>query len=235
MAHRPLVPAPLATVVVLVCLAGAAPAAAQSIPSPYRFIERGQEAGAYVGHVALDRGRFGFGPKGGVFYGGSYAVAVGGLVALEGAVSFMPTERDVVNPRRVEGDRVLDDPAEVALVNLSARLRFNLTGRRTWNRIQPYAVVGAGLIFDAEGRQVEDQRLEEDERFDFGTTFAGVFGAGARVMLTDRIALRGEAAVTLYQLEVPEGWFDPELEIEDVAESEWASAGTFTLGAAYLF
>lgn len=222
---------------VVACLApllAPVPGTAQNIPSPYRFIERGQEAGPVVGYMSADAGRFGLGPKSAVFYGGSYAVAVGGPVSLEGAVLVVPTERDVVNPRRV-GDQVLDDPAEVTLVNVTARLRFNLTGRRTWHGLQPFALAGAGVMFDVQGEQAEDQRLEEDERFDFGTEFTGVFGGGARWVVTPTLALRGEAGISLYQLDVPEGWRDPVLELENVPESEWVSASVFTLGATILF
>jgi hypothetical protein len=215
-------------------LLGTATLGAQEIPSPYRFIEKGQEAGVIFGQMDLDPGRFGFGPKSSSFYGGRYAVAVGGPVSLEGVLLFIPTERDVVNPRRVD-DQVLEDPSEVTLVNMSARLRFNLTGRRTWNGIQPFALAGAGVMFDAQGRQAEDQRLEEDERFEFGTSFAGVFGGGLRWIVQQRIAVTGEAAINLYQLDVPEGWRDPQLGLEGSPESEWVSAGTFTLGVSLLF
>lgn len=222
-------------VVVFTFLLQATPGRAQRIPSPYRYIEKGQEVGAVAGYLAADEGRFGFGPKGAMFYGASYAVAVGGPVSLEGMLTFMPSERDVVNPRRVEGDRVLDDPAEVSLVNISARLRFALTGRRTWNRLQPFVAVGAGVMFDAEGSQAEDQRLEADEQFDFGTSFAGSLGGGFRLLLTDGLALRADAGLTLYQLDVPDGWRDPALGLADSPESEWVSAGTLTLGATLLF
>ena len=226
--------APTLTAVVAALLLPAA-GLSQEIPSPYRHIERGQEGGAIVGYMDADPGRFGFGPKGAAFWGAWYGVNVSGPISLEGVATFMPTERVVVNPRRVEGDRALPDPAEVNLVNLNARLRFNLTGRRTWNRLQPYAAVGAGIIFDAQGRQAEDQRLEEDERFDLGTQFAGVFGGGFRALITDRIAVRGEAAISLYQVDVPDGWRDPDLGLGDSPESEWVSAPTFTLGASLLF
>lgn len=220
--------------VLLAILAGS-PVAAQEISSPYRYIERGQEVGPVVGYLDTDRGRFGLGPAPAVFYGAAYAVSISGPVALEGTVSVMPTERDVVNPRRVEGDRVLPDPAEVALLNVAARLRFNLTGRRTWNGIQPFVTAGAGLMFDVEGEQAEDQPLQPDERYDFGTEFNGVFGGGLRAILADRFALRAEAALTLYQVEIPDGWRDPDLGLGGAPESEWVSAPTLSLSLGYLF
>jgi hypothetical protein len=202
---------------------------AQTIPSPYRYIEHGQEAGAFVGWLSADRGRFGFGPGPGLVLGGRYGVELTGPLALEAALTTFRTTRDVVNPARAEGDRVVGE-ADVALVLIEARLRFALTGRRTWRGLQPYVLTGGGISFDVEGTQRDDVlELEERDRFDFGTKFTGSLGAGARWMVGDRLTLRAETLLNLWKLGTPAGFQDEERGFEAVPDSEWANARGVTL------
>lgn len=213
-------------------LSTAIPAAAQSIPSPYRYIEEGQEAGLFVGRLSSERGLFGYGPAPGLSLGLRYSVEVSGPFALEGIFTSLPTTRDVMSPGRAEGDRRIGE-ANVALAAFEARLRFALTGRRTWNGVQPFLVLGGGLAFDAEGTQQADLELQEQDRFDFGTRFTGTIGGGLRYILADRFVIRGDATMSIWKLNVPEGFRDPELGFEDSPESEWANSPGITLGIAY--
>lgn len=227
---------PLLGLAFAVALAGlsAVPASAQRIPSPYRYIEPAQEVGFFVQYVDTDLGRFGLGPESALALGARYAVEVSGPFGFEGGVMFLPTERVVVNPQ--PGGLIrLDDPAETSLVFIDARARFALTGRRSWKSIQPFVSLGGQIVFDVAGDQEEDQRVVADDRFDFGTEIGGVFGVGARIFLTERVILRTEAGLNLYQLEIPEGFRDPALELEAVPESEWVNAGVFTVGLGYAF
>jgi hypothetical protein len=212
----------------------AAPLHAQSIPSPYRFIEKAQEGGIFVGYFDTDAGRFGFGPKSAVYTGIRYGLELAGPLGLEGVASVVPTDRDVINPGRDEGDRVVD-VAEATLLFVEARLRFALTGRRTWNRLQPFASAGIGLGMDVQGSQREDQLLLEADRFDFGTKFVGSFGAGTRVILGRNFTVRVDASVLLYQLSTPNGFEDPERDLGNVPESEWVAGRGLTLGLSYRF
>lgn len=226
---------PLALVAVLAAgVPAAAPLAAQSIPSPYRFIEERQEIGVFGGLFHGDAGRYGFGPGPGPLSGLRYGLELSGPLGLEGLVSFAPTTRDVINPGREEGDRKVEE-AEVALVFFEARLRFALTGRRTWHGFQPFAFVGAGLGFDAAGDQAEDLVLPEDDRFDFGTRFQGTGGAGVRFLLGRRWVLRADAALLLYELETPQGFFDEDRDLGAVPEKEWVNTTTVSLGFAFRF
>jgi hypothetical protein len=215
----------------------AVPASAQSIPSPYRFIEKRQEGGVFVGYFATDTGKFGFGPKSALAAGIRYGLELSGPLGLEGVATFVPTERDVVNPARDEGDRVVGDPAEATLLFVEARLRFALTGRRTWHGIHPYIFAGAGLGLDVQGRQQEDELIQDSDRYEFGTRFVGSTGAGARLILGDRLVVRADAGLLLYQLKTPEGFQNPDrnLNLGTVPDSEWMSGKTLSLGLAYLF
>lgn len=232
----PRIPAIRIALGTLALLLTAGAARAQDIPSPYRFIEKGQEAGLITGYYNLDRGRFGFGPESGFAIGARYGFEVGGPVALEATAISIPTTRSVVNPARIEGDRVVET-ADVALVTLEARLRFALTGRRTWNGLNPFIFLGAGLGFDAQGDQSEDQVIGAEDRFDFGTKFLGSAGAGTRIFLTNRLAARVEGGLLLYQLGTPSGYSNPDrnLDLGEVPEDEWVSGTHLSIGLSFLF
>ena len=73
---------------------------AQTIPSVYQFLEKAQEAGPFVGRITLSTGRFGYGPKGGLLFGGRYGVHVSGPISLEGAIGVVEGARDIISPGR---------------------------------------------------------------------------------------------------------------------------------------
>lgn len=218
----------------LALLLGSSAIEAQSIPSPYRFVEKGQEAGIFSGYFSAASDRFGLGPKSAPAFGARYAVGLSGTIALETVATMAATPRDVVNPNRVEGDRVIEE-AESLLTLLEARLRFALTGRRTWHGLQPFVLIGVGVGWDSQGAQAEDALLADEDQFDFGTKFTGSFGGGFRYLITDRFHFRGDATAMLYQIGVPDGFREAGLGLGDVAESEWVTSNMLTLGFAFRF
>ncbi len=216
-------------------LVGASGLRAQSIPSPYEFIERGQEAGVFAGYFAAGSDRFGIGPRSAPFLGARYAVTVSGPVALEAVLKAIPTTRDVVNPNRLPGDQIIEE-SEVLLGFAEARLRIGLTGNRTWNGLQPFALLGIGLATDLAGQQAEDLQLSEEFRFDFGTKFTGSFGGGVRWILNDRFHARIDLAAQLYQIDNPSGFRTPELDPDGfVPEGQWTTSQAISLGFAIRF
>ena len=208
--------------------------AGQTIPSAYRFIETRQEAGPFAGWIAPGTGQFGYGPGPGPISGARYEIGFGGPVALEGAIGVIDSTRDIVDPRRAEGDRVIGEtPAMMATGDL--RLKLSITGPRTWHGLNPFVLVGAGIAWDlAEAGELEKD-LEETDRFDFGTSFVAELGGGLRWFITERIVLRAESLFYLWRLEAPVGFRDPERGFENVGQSEWANATSITLGIGYRF
>ena len=85
----------------------ASPALAQTIPSVYEYLEARQEAGPFVGPMVAGEGRFGFGPSGGLVYGARYGIELTGPLAFEAMTGLVDGERQVVDPSRLEGDRVV--------------------------------------------------------------------------------------------------------------------------------
>ena len=214
---------------------------AQTIPSPYRFIDNRQAASLVGGYMSLARGSLELGPKSGTYVGGRYALEVGGPIFLEGLLSYLPTVRDVIDPRRQLGDRSIGE-TNVHLIMLDARLSFSLTGRRTWNRLTPHLFVGAGVAHDAgRGNEVEGVLLPEDV-FHFGTAFTASAGTGARFMLGSRLMVRTDASLKLWQLGTPTGFDDPGKRPTDEEdplyapeESEWVGGYGLTVSLAWRF
>jgi hypothetical protein len=207
---------------------------AQTIPSPYRFVDTRQEAGLLLGSVQTGTGRFGFGPSSGLAIGARYGVDVSGPFGLEGAVTYLPTTRDLIDPRRPEGDRVRGE-ADANLLLIDARLRFSLTGRRTWNNLAPFLFAGAGGAIDLAGDSESEELLREEDRFDLGFSLLGSLGGGVRWMIAENLLVRGDAQLLLWQLDTPQGFSDVSLGFEAVQQVEWVNNAAFTLGLAYRF
>jgi hypothetical protein len=218
--------------------AGFSPAVAlgQSIPSPYRFVENRHEAGVFVGYASPGTGRFGFGPSPGTSLGMRYGIRLGGPFSLDAAVAYLTTTRDVIDPSRAEGRRVVGE-VDAGIATLDARLRFSLTGDRTWNGISPFVFMGAGGAFDMKGESdVEADLLElENDRFRFRPTFLGLLGSGVGWHPSERLMLRADVSLFMWRLKTPPGFRAAEREFEGVGEKEWVSGPSFSLGAAFRF
>jgi len=206
----------------------------QEIPSPYRFFQDRQEVGIFAGSTGQGTGRFGFGPKSGLLLGARYGIHVGGPFGLEGVVGYNATTRDVVDPSRPVGTRVVGE-ADANLMSIDARLRFSLTGDRTWNKLNPFLFLGAGVTWDLAGESEADKLVLPDDRFDFGARFLTLFGGGARWFLTDRILIRTDLAIPLYRLKTPRGYFNTALGLEKVDEKEWVGGPSFTISVGFHF
>lgn len=226
---------------VLPCLLAAGPAAAQSIPSPYRHIDNTQAGSIFGGYMSLATGSLDLGPRSGAFVGGRYAVEAGGPVFFEGLFTYLPTVRDVIDPRRQLGDRSLGR-SDVHLLMLDARLSFSLTGRRTWNGVTPHLFVGGGVAHDAAGPGELDGDLQPEDVFDFGTAFTANAGTGFRFLPGSRFMVRADASLTLWQLSTPGGFSDPGKRPDDREDplysperSEWVGGYGLALSLAWRF
>jgi hypothetical protein len=218
----------LLSVILPVSLAG------QTVPSVYQFIETKQEAGAFIGTLTMGSGRFGFGPKGGLLIGGRYAIEISGPFSMEGVVGYSPGTRDLIDPSRVEGKRVVGE-VDALLTTVDLRLKFSLTGDRTWHGLSPFIVTGGGIAFDLAGEDEAEQDLLQDDRFKFGTSFMGVLGTGIRYFPSKRFMIRSDMGLTLWQIDTPRGYVSPERDFENVGDSQWTSGIYLTFGAAWRF
>jgi len=203
-----------------IILAAPAAAHAQSIPSAYSFIETRQETGVFAGYMNSNAGRFGYGPNGGLMYGGRYAVRLSGPVALEGVAGVIQGTRDIINPSLPESSWKIGE-GDVLLTTVDARLRFTATGDRTWHALSPFLVIGAGVAFDLADAPAANQFLEERDVFDFGTSFYGTLGLGTHLYVMDHLALRTDGTFSLWRLKTPPGFSDTDRPFTGVENREW--------------
>lgn len=226
----PTLVAALAGVAALV--GAAAPVSSQSVPSSFRYVEHGKTVSVFVADFGSEVGRFGFGPRSGTLLGARWGVETGGPLAVEFVGSYFPTTRAVVDPRQAGGPGVVGE-ADVDIASVDVRARFSLIGRRTWNGLRPHVLAGIGLGFDLASEQEQDERVAVVDRYEFGTAFLGVFGGGIGWSLGERIELRGDAYVTLWKLDTPDGFLD---QVEgDVPEGEWVNNGALSIGLSYRY
>ena len=217
----------------------ASPAGAQTIPSPYRFIEGRQEVSLISGYMPADPGIYDLGPRSGPVFGARYAIEAVGPIFFEGLLSYLPTNRAVIDPRRSREDWSIGE-TDVHLVMLDARFDFSLTGRRTWRRISPHVFLGGGLAIDLAAEGESEQELLPEDLFDFGTAFTANAGTGLRVSLTSKLMLRAEASMTLWRINTPGGFQDPAKRPstdgqENLQQREWVAGTGLTLSLGWRF
>lgn len=208
------------------------PVRAQTIPSSFEYLERRQEIGPFIGGMTAGTGRFEFGPSGGMTYGTRYALELTGPLALEGTAGLVDGDRDVIDPSRVEGDRVIGQ-SSTRLFVVDAGLRFTFTGRRSWHKLAPFISLGGGLVMDMKGPSQLDATLLPADVFDFGNSFHGLLGAGTRIFITDALAARVDGIFSLWKIDTPPGFSDPDRAFENVADGEWVAGKTLSLTLLY--
>ncbi|TVP49835.1 MAG: hypothetical protein EA350_01470 [Gemmatimonadales bacterium] len=212
-----------------------AEAGAQTITSPYEFIEGRHEAGVFLIHVPGNRGTMELGPGDGLLTGARYALDLGGPFALEFTGFVQPTDRRVRAPDAA-GQEILELGTASALVGgLDGRVRFTLTGPRTWHNLAPFVVAGGGVVGNLSGRIEEEEELPTEARFTFGPSFMGVLGVGTRYFLTEQLVLRLDATAHFWKLGTPQAYLNLPEEAGPVVQQEWPAVGGFGVGLSWRF
>lgn len=208
--------------------------AAQTIPSPYRYVETTQSAGIFAGWLVTDTGENQIGPHSGPILGARYTVRLSGPLSGEVGLATIPSQRTVFRRASAAGDSLrleaVEDVNSLVLLG-EAGLRFHLTGPRTWNGLAPYAALSGGGVWDVLGASEADEALDATQRVEFGPGFAVGGGAGTDWFLSERFVLRIEARDYLWRLTTPQGLTqDGQQE-----ETEWTNNVGLTLGVALYF
>lgn len=231
----------MAIVAALGSMAG--PVRGQQIGSPYDFIETAQGVRAFASYIFTDRGSIDLGPGSGPAGGVGYNIRISGPFELDAQATFFPTSRSVYDITPQDSATLHDDPragleelgtAGLSLLLLDATLRFDLTGPRTWYRLQPYALIGAGGVFRLASDDADEDNLPTDVelRVRFQNGFTGHVGAGFEWYATERITVRADARDVLWKLHVPSGFFQPGRRIDD---EQWVQNGQLSLGLVFRF
>jgi hypothetical protein len=215
-------------------LAGTSAAAAQTIPSPYRFIDQRHEAGLFVSVVPEVRGSLDIGPGGGLAYGARYSIELGGPFALEATSFLLPTDRQVRVPSVSGVFTELGDVSSM-VAGADARVRFGLTGARTWNGLAPFLLLGGGVAGDLYGRRELEAELPDNVRFQFGPSFLGTLGAGTRWLPFSRVTVRLDAQFHLWKVGTPAAFLNRNEGLEPLPDQEWLGVPAFTTGLSYRF
>jgi hypothetical protein len=195
----------------LVLLASAGSVQAQTLDSPYRFIDTNQYAGLFGGYVSATTGRLELGPESAPMFGARWAIRVTGPFSFGAEVGYMPTTRtvhDTILATPVTTDSLYRavGEADMNVLTVLGHVRFNITGGRTWNHLQPFLVFGGGAALDLAGDAAADADLDANERFDFGTSFAGQVGAGIEWYPSARWSARVDAQSMFWKLKVPDAF-----------------------------
>jgi hypothetical protein len=213
-----------------------APAAAQRIDSPYRFLDHNQHLGVHAGALGGSEGVLGLGPQGGLMLGARWAIRVSGPLSLGVDLSYTPTQRTVRDTVFVVPDSVFlgVGDADMHLLGVMGTVRFNITGPRTWHGLQPFLSLGVGAVTDLAGRPALEEDLEPTARFGFGTSFAGHFGAGTEWFPTERVSLRLDARNMMWRLRVPDAFLLTQFG-RTVERAGWENSVLLSAGVSYNF
>ncbi len=207
---------------------------AQTISSPYRFIEGSHDFGVMFGIVQENRGAMGIGPGGGSLLGGRYAIELSGPLALEAAGYLIPTDRVVYDAVPGKGLVPLGN-TDTMIGGLDVRMRFSLTGDRTWHGVVPFLMAGGGIAGNLSGPSEFTAEIPAAERVGFGPSFLGIMGGGTRWIPFQRLTLRVETSLSIWKVETPLGFSEVKEDLEVFVDQEWLGVGSLVFGASYRF
>jgi opacity protein-like surface antigen len=213
-----------------------APAAAQRIESPYRFLDQRQHLGAYAGVQSGAEGVLGLGPQASSTFGARWSIRVSGPLAIGADFSFTPAQRTVRDTVFVAEDsvfRALGD-VDMQILALLGDVRFNITGPRTWRGLQPFVSLGVGVARDMAGRTELEDELDPGVRFRFGTSFAGQFGAGVEWFPVERLSLRLDGRNRIWRISAPEAFLLTEAG-RTTGRATWENSALLSAGVSYHF
>jgi opacity protein-like surface antigen len=214
----------------------APPAAAQRIDSPYRFLDHSQSIGVYGGYLGAREGRLSAGPQPAPVVGAHWAIRLSGPITLGAELGFSPMKRTVRDTAFVAADSLYAELGEADLNLLlgMANLRFNVTGARTWNGLQPFFLFGGGIAMDLSGASSIEQEIPTNARFSFGTSFAGQLAAGVEWFPSERVSVRADARNVLWKLSIPEAFILTE-NARTFPRSEWEQNYLVSAGLSFHF
>lgn len=217
---------------------------AQGIGSPYDFLETSQGLYGYGTYIATDRGALEMGPHSGPAAGLGYSLRISGPFVLDARAAYFPTTRTVYDiDLTADSASVVQNPmadltevgeADLSLLFIDASLRFDLTGPRTWHRLQPYALIGVGAAVGVSSDNAAEEGLptDLDVRVRFHNGVTGHVGGGVEWHATRRLTLRLDARDVLWKLHIPDGFIRPG---RVIATEDWVQSAHLSAGLGFRF
>jgi len=179
----------------------------QTIDSPYRWIERGTRLGLVGGYVFANRGDPPFGPGPTAVLGARLRARVSSPLSLEFGVVYGSSNQYVTDPR-LEGGPAVVDTVDADWIIIEASLQFSFTGARTYRKLQPYFLVGGGIL---QGLSTQESEVltppKEPFEYQIGTAGMVNVGLGVEYIVSSRLGLAMEARDNLWRIKTPDGWF----------------------------
>jgi len=182
-------------------------AAQESIDTPYRWLERGTRVGLVGGYIFTNRGYPPFGPGSSPFLGARLRARLSSPLSLEIGAGYGNSNEYVIDPRLAGGPAIVDTVNADWLI-IEASLQFALTGARSYRKLQPYVVLGGGILL---GLSTGTSDVLESPRqpfvYEIGTSPMVHLGVGAELDISSRMGLAFEVRDNLWRIKTPEGWF----------------------------
>ncbi|HLL81477.1 MAG TPA: hypothetical protein VK420_02455 [Longimicrobium sp.] len=222
---------------------GAGAAQAQTVPSPFRYVDTKSSVEVMGGYLFTDSElavtdsiTAEFGPRSAPMITARFNRRFGGPISGNVALSFIPSERRVISAAEGQDSvfvGVIDTGETVSapIAMLEAGVRFHVTGDRTYRGLAPYVMGTGGLATEIGGAAGGEKDLPDDERFDFGPALAVGAGAGLDWFPSRRFSLRTELSYRIWRLTVPEGFASN----RNADIDEWNGNAGVSVGAAFHF
>lgn len=205
---------------------------AQTVPSPFRFLETSHAPGIFGGYLTTSAGDLDLGPRSAPIFGARYTLHLTGPLSAEANLGFSPSERTIYARSASGGqDQLVSLGDKNSLLGiLYVTLKFHVTGQRAWHGLAPYGVFGAGVVAELSGSDAREAALPGEQQFDFGPAFAATAGLGVDFFLTERLSVRLEGRDYLWRFSYPAGLTDTGEQTND-----WVNNVAVTFGGALHF
>jgi hypothetical protein len=218
-------------------------AEAQSIASPYRFVDKKKDVGIFAGYMFADKGTAGFGPADGPMGGAEFTFRLSDPLGIGFYAAYFPSERDVIDPQADDESERTVGTTDMNLLLLAGRLKLQLTGARTWHRLVPFVYGGLGVAFDVSSTPScfaepshPNCQVPARDRFDFGTSFLGQIGLGVIWLPGETLGLRMTFEDSIWKLNTPDGFYDETSTVFPTpSSSDWTNNLQLTAGLYYWF
>ena len=179
----------------------------ESIDTPYRWVDRGTRVGLVGGYIFTNRGDPPFGPGASPFIGARLRARLSSPLSLEIGLGYGGSDEYVIDPR-LDGGPAIVDTVDADWLVIAASLQFSLTGSRSYRRLQPYVVLGGGILQGlSTGASDVLASPQAGFKYEIGTSPMVHLGAGAEYDISSRLGLALELRDNLWKIKTPEGWF----------------------------
>ncbi len=214
-----------------------------SIDTPYRWLDGSFRIAPYAARLETGRGDLELGPESTQLFGARTRVRLTGPISLEGNLGYASSRRSVIDPRLSGGPAAVDS-VPFRWIVAEGVAQIALTGQRTWYGIQPYVLVGGGMVLavDEPGSQALSDSADAAFRFEMNAAPTAVAGAGFEWRISETVGVGFEFRDHLWRLKPPDGFFREDVldNIEEAdapapEETQWTNNLEFGVSFWYYF